>query len=1728
MEPNQNPHNDAEAPGVQTSDSKRARSVVKTVLSVLWVVVSVLVVLLLLVLVLLQTNWAAQRVGQFAVGVIDPFNDAELQVDRVGGTFITRLELDGVRLVKTNDGPQREETLASIDTLRVRYSLLGLLRGRVSISELEVTNPSVSMEQQPDGSWDLMNIFPESDEPDTTSAFTLELDRVTLNNGSVEARFYAPDRDSTLVLSDLNLRAGNVEIGDVMQLAIDSLWLSLLPPGSDRRVDARAAGSLIDGRLALNEFRVSSESSDLVAGGVLRFPTDEVEEFHDIDFTLTADPIAFRDIHVFLPTLDPERILRADAHVGGTSRLITARLDADVDDGASVFLEAEATPDIEGPVSYNLSGEVRGFDPTIIIGGEAGSMNLNADLSADLEGASLELLNGTLAATVFDTWFGEYVPEQTSLDVRFQEGEASLDLRSGIRGTTFAANGTARPFDDVITYNLQGRINNLDFYRFTQGPGQSHISGTLRLEGQGVDQDADLTLDLSLDPSTINATQINSARLDARLLDRELNAGLNASLADGSVAARAVVQLTDPLRYAVTQGRVETLDVAALTGSPDASSLTGSFTGSGSGSALDEMVFNADIRLEPSHFGDIIIHHAAGSGQLNQGLARLDLEADLDGGSFDARATARPFATTPTFGITHGSFRNVDVGTLTGAPDQQTDLSGSIQLAGRGFDPATMTLDASLQLASSRINQQQIHGADVGLTMRSGDVGLIGDVALQDGELHLAGSIQPFEAVPTYAVTRGNFSGIDVGALMNDPGWATRLAGNLSVEGHGFEPETMTLDARLELDESVVNRERIDHALFEADIRNGVTALAAEADFSGGFLQAGARGRLFDDHPTYEATGAFDNLDIARIIHADTLESQLSGSFDVEGAGFDAATLNATGRVLVSESYYDRIDIASVNADFVMFDGLMQVESMTLRSNVLDLDGGGQIALFDTTRSSDFGFRLDVHDLAPVRPLMDVQALAVDDAVVVGRVYGAPGRIQFDGTADVTSLIFNDLRMADFNGQVAGELDPDFQLRAADVNGEVDFLAAGGFSLQRADFEASVRGEEVAFVADAIVDGRRDIRIAGNVDLRPDVQSATIDQFNLRLDRDRWELLQEATVTFGDEIRVSNLLLFADDQQIAIDGVIDPDGEQNLVMTVESFRVDGLTDLFGFEGLGGSVSGYVDLVGAADDPRLMGLLEMDLTSDRRRVGRLDLDLSYEGLALNLDALLTHEDGSTLTAEGSIPMDLRLADTIDDEGPGIAIRSQEEAMEEEVDLTIVSDDFSIDWLMPFMDPETVDRLDGRLMGTIQVGGTFSSPVLNGETTLREGRMRLPAIDITLRNIEADLTMVQNRIEISRFNAQSGSGRAEATGSLNLTSLADLEYDIRAHADGFLAADSDEFRIVADGDFHLSGSLRTPELTGNVTVVAGDIWLTEGTTAELVELSTQDLQTLEQRFGIRPGEVDTTAFDFFEAMSMDLSVRMERNTWLRSRQNPNMDIQFTGRLDVSKRPMTDMFIFGDIEVIPERSRIRQFGRVFDITTGVLQFNGAIEDMLLDLEAEYQVRSRNSREEQVVIVLGVTGRLDSLDLNLESRNPPGLDMADIVSYIATGRPASEGFQLGGSGGGAAETIGELGTTAFLNQMTGWVEGVAGDELGLDVIEIEQDGLRGTRITAGKYVTRRLYMAVSEPISFGTDDATLDYGEDFARRITLEFEVTDWLLTRLVRDGSNLQFNFLWEYSY
>ncbi|HEX7070384.1 MAG TPA: translocation/assembly module TamB domain-containing protein, partial [Rhodothermales bacterium] len=437
------------------------------------------------------------------------------------------------------------------------------------------------------------------------------------------------------------------------------------------------------------------------------------------------------------------------------------------------------------------------------------------------------------------------------------------------------------------------------------------------------------------------------------------------------------------------------------------------------------------------------------------------------------------------------------------------------------------------------------------------------------------------------------------------------------------------------------------------------------------------------------------------------------------------------------------------------------------------------------------------------------------------------------------------------------------------------------------------------------------------------------------------------------------------------------------------------------------------------------------------------------------------------------------------------------------------------------------MGGYLTADIGVSGTFESPILDGTLSLSNGRIRLPEYNVTYRDLNVNATLAENRLEFTNARMASGDGTLTADGTVSLTELTLGEFDINARLDEFLAVRNSEYRATISGDLHLAGTTSMPEISGDVRIISADIYLDEATGTEIVEveLTDRDVRMLEERFGYTVTQADTAVSVFYENLTLDITVEMERDTWIRQQGTPEMAIQFEGELDVQKQPGSDPQIFGTIEVLDERSYIDQFSRRFNINAGTITFNGTPENFYMDVSAEYEVKSRsNPGQPEVTIILGLRGRLDDLEFTLNSN--PQMQETDILSYIATGQPAGQTLQLGD----ASDLFVSGGAGLALNEVAGVLEGIAGEGLGLDVIEIQHDGLRGAVLIAGKYVSPRVYVGVSQPVTFNSSvvNETLLGGNQAKTELTMEYEVFKWLLLKLSGGRSSLRGNLLWEYAY
>jgi translocation and assembly module TamB len=490
----------------------------------------------------------------------------------------------------------------------------------------------------------------------------------------------------------------------------------------------------------------------------------------------------------------------------------------------------------------------------------------------------------------------------------------------------------------------------------------------------------------------------------------------------------------------------------------------------------------------------------------------------------------------------------------------------------------------------------------------------------------------------------------------------------------------------------------------------------------------------------------------------------------------------------------------------------------------------------------------------------------------------------------------------------------------------------------------------------------------------------------------------------------------------------------------------------------------------------------------------------------MDAAASHEPGGRLTVKGTLPLRLTLAPA--DTGAPVGVVRQEG---DTLGLAVRADSFDIAFFEPFLPEGTAEELAGRLLVDGQVSGTMEAPRAAGTVAVRGFEATLPALGVSYQRGELLGRLADDRLAVERLHLVSDNdGDLTVTGNIRLTPLTDPALELDAVLRDFRVSHSATLRTIASGKLRLEGTAAVPVMTGALSLGRTDIITGTETAAaanvEEVELTEEDLTRLAREFGPSVLARAEEGPGLVERFRLDLDVRLPRRIWFRQRGNMKSDIEIFGRVRVRQEPGEEMGFFGEVEVVPGRGFLELYGREFRLQQGDITLAGPADAVVLDVTAQYQVPTQaDPGDDGILIDVNAAGRPDSLALTFTSE--PTMSQEDIVSYIATGRPASEN-PLAGDGGGDGPGAAEAGAEVALGRLSESVAGAAGEALGLDVFQIRQDGLRGLTLTAGRYIASRWFLSLQQPIQLSSGaQQTAGLGPGFE----LEYSARRWLRANL-----------------
>ncbi|MBO6573780.1 MAG: translocation/assembly module TamB [Rhodothermales bacterium] len=1627
--------------------------------------VGAVLLLILLAVGLVQAPPVKSWVVKKVLSAVNPYEDAQLTVDAVHGSIVRTLGVTDLRLTRP-DGSVR----VSADSVRVTFGLLPALLGKIRLYDLDIAGLSATAATDTTGAIDLLAPFAGGD---TTSA-DVRLDRLRLSRTSI----VVDDSVGTWAADNLYLDLQALGTRPELRLRIDSLSARLRDPVSGVPGELWVEAAIEGSRVRLDTLFLGTSRSLVRASG--RIGGDSWAPDSSA-FTLFATPLHTDDIRPLYPALAGGELIELVARLNSRGRSHNLVLDGSLA-GGSIQADVTASLPEPGPAALTGSAAITNLELERLLPAVNDAAPLELRAEADLAGENWSSLTGSASLEAPSFRWGTAVLQDLDVDQVWRNGVVRLDLTGTINGGYTEVSGTMEPFAEGLPAQLRATLSGWDPAAFTDdglsGLVNARASLNGRLTGDSWTLDATLA-DTQLGPCAV------SGDVDAGALANRLNARIELSACEGG--------LTGSGRYNTASGSwtlerlsMTDLPLMRVLGDTTESVVNGTVTARGQAARYAAQAALGDTRYD-SYRLDSLVADVSGEG------ARWQAVGSLWSGGGSARFDLAGTGAEGT--IRQTSFSNLDASYAADLEALRTNATGSV--SGR-FGP--VETDLAVALDSSRVNDQWITSADADLRLRGDSLATTGEIGLGDGGISWRGSGAP--GTGTVALDSLQFAGINLQRLIPEAP-ITSLSGS----ARGTLRDS-AIQAELLLGEGSVNGVRIGDG--RATVRHGPDSSRVDLRLGVGTGSITAAGTL--DGADDQFTGRLDvaDVDALRLAGLDSLTSSLSTSMTLAGTRLTSPSRSVNGQITSLEWEYDDVRIDSARGQLRWQDGVLAVENLRLRGTPFRATIEGRLPVGADAADERYTLQATARggDVSPITALFGQQIATVGVDLSV-RGSGRPGQFQVSAEGTARGLRVGELNLSRTRLVGSAELGAELKPQAANVSVTANQLSLPSISAETASLDLTLADDSLSLAAGLGLDASQRLTVQAGA-------NTSFDRFHIEtlqadLPGASWSLAAPADVVLEDGVELSGLVVEADSQRIAVGGYAGTESGDEMYFTASNVRLDAIAELFGYAGFGGDLDATLSLTSQGDgSPRsVSGTISGGLRHRSTDVGSIDARIALRDRMLNIDGRLVHVTGSDAVVRGFVPFSL----------------SDIDLSAQPVSLRIQAEDLPIGWLQPFIDPTLVDDLGGRLTGNVLIRGTFGQPRLAGGAALEDGRVGMPALGTQRSGLVYDranvyLSFQDDAVQVDSASVRSGSGFATASGTVALQDLSLGDFNLAIEAAEFLAIESPEYRAIVGADLSLRGNTQTPVLGGQVRVVQGEFRLTDETSADAFEpvtLTTEDLLTLEQRFGIRLSASDTTQFDFYEAMRIqDLRVDLTRNTWLRSSANPAMDIQFTGSLDVSKAPFSDPRVFGTIEVLPERSRIEQFGRRFEIENGTLTFNGPADEPDMNLAAVYNVRSRGSNSNEVTIRLQASG--SPQDLTVSFQSDPPMELSDIVSYIATGRPASESLQFGGT---SSENYLRSAAGLAVGPITGLVENLAGSNLGLDVVEIEQDESAGLMLTAGKYVSPRFFVSVSQPISLTSGTGS----SSDATEVTLEYELVRSILISLLSRGTVLRVNLRWE---
>lgn len=876
----------------------------------------------------------------------------------------------------------------------------------------------------------------------------------------------------------------------------------------------------------------------------------------------------------------------------------------------------------------------------------------------------------------------------------------------------------------------------------------------------------------------------------------------------------------------------------------------------------------------------------------------------------------------------------------------------------------------------------------------------------------------------------------------------------------------------------------------------------------------------------------------------------VSGSLTVDLTGNTLASMAGPVRLVLDSTRLGELPHSTLLLGAHVRDGLLVVDSSFLRGPLGTGRASGTLALIEGAQGRlEAGYTSE--SLTALEPFLyrNRGPAADGEPRVSGRlealatVTGWIGNLDFESSATGQDVLIGPVaasRMhAELTGSGIGTEDAVFRLV-----GTADSADAFTHAFQIARLELSGTADSVHVSAGATAGGEDRLFVAGVVQRPGDSGSADLSarMEELRLGgRSPWLLAHPAAVSIRDGVAVIDSIVLergAGGRAVAGGRLAwapsTAAGRRPIEFGVAITRLP-FADLLGVLSSGTTGSGVMDaslrIAGSALDPFVEAeITARDIVYGDVRIDRAYAELNYSALGVDAHAEAQYGGRSILSGGGRIPLDLRLASV------------GERRLAQPLNVTLTAD--SLPPGLPLGLVNGFTNVRGRIDGTMNIGGTTLDPTLSGGFALRNGAADWNVSGVRYSDVTGNFVLEQGRllrVDVTAVSADPRSrpalsfggapavGSGTVTGTLDFDELGDPQFDLRLRTDGVYAARRRDVEARVTGAVLLRGRYSRPEISGQLRVDQGALYIEELYRQYLlsgVELDDPTLLSLVDTalVAVRP-IIAASRNPFVKNLQVrDLQVDVGADSWLRSR---DMDVEVSGRLNVAfrvDRRDEDLRLTGSLDV--GRGTYTLYypplqSRRFQVREGSIDFPGTPGiDPNLSITAAYKARARG---EPLDVLAIVSGTLQNPRVQLSSEVQPPISESDLASYLFFGVPTWEVANSGSQQSGAMAGIGGALTPSVLGYASSGLQTLvqnAGllDYVGLTTTESGvtretdpglTDFLAETQLEIGRYLTSDVYFGMSKRL--GTSN--LDAGARLEWRFLPEYSFEMFAEDRLAR---------------